>query len=61
MSSVGYGDIRPYNAQERLIGCVWMILGIGYQGYAIGNIQTTIERRDADRAEASSKFEALGR
>jgi len=38
MSSVGYGDISPQNFVERIYGSVWMILGISYQGYAIGNI-----------------------
>lgn len=61
MSSVGYGDLSPSNYIERLIACTWMILGIGYQGFAIGNIQSLIEARDADRQELSSKIDALRR
>ena len=30
MSTVGYGDVSSGNFSERLMSCLWMIVGIGY-------------------------------
>ena len=61
MSSVGYGDLSPANYIERFIACMWMIIGIGYQGFAIGNIQSLMEQRDADGEEMRNKTDTLNR
>ena len=59
MSSVGYGDISASNFSEMLMSILWMIVGIGYQGYAIGNIQSIVEFLDSSKGEEIFKIEVL--
>jgi len=61
MSTVGFGDISPQNFYERMVGQVWMICAIAYQGYAIGNVQTIIEKSDEANSDLNSKLDTLNK
>jgi hypothetical protein len=35
---VGYGDINAKTEAERIFAMVWMLVGIGFYSYTIGNM-----------------------
>lgn len=49
LTTVGFGDITIISMSERLFAVTWMIIGIAFYSYAIGNMTTLIENLDADR------------
>ena len=42
LTTVGYGDIPPKTLLERTFANVWMILGVGFYSFAIGNLSTIL-------------------
>jgi hypothetical protein len=50
LTTVGYGDIHPVNDMERMIALIWMVVGIGYYSYNIGNLSSIINTIDVKSA-----------
>lgn len=44
--TIGYGDIVPHNQFERMFAVMWMIFGVGFYSYMIGNIINMINEFD---------------
>ncbi|CAD8109285.1 unnamed protein product [Paramecium sonneborni] len=35
---IGYGDLEAHNSNEYLLSIIWMLIGVGYYSFTIGNI-----------------------
>ncbi len=53
VTTVGYGDIRPYTTLGRIIGIVLMIVGIGFVALLTGAIAQRFLQPDVQRIEAT--------
>lgn len=42
LTTVGYGDVSPNNFTERLVSLVWMIVGVAFYSFTIGNLASII-------------------
>ena len=51
LTTVGYGDITVGSDTEKFMASCWMIFGVGFYSYTIGNMTQMIENYDADNAE----------
>ena len=40
ISTVGYGDIHPYNVTEKLFTLVWMVIGVAFYSYTVSTLST---------------------
>lgn len=40
VSTVGYGDIRPFNSTEQVFTILWMIIGVAFYSYTVGTLST---------------------
>ena len=38
LTTVGYGDITPYTIIEKLLALCWMVFGVGFYSFTIGNL-----------------------
>lgn len=47
VSTIGYGDIVPVDAVERMIASLFMMVGAGAYGYVIGAFSSVIASRDS--------------
>ena len=56
MTSIGYGDISPQNANERLFGVITMITSSALFGVIIGNIGSLLEKYNM---KAKARTDAL--
>ena len=52
LTTVGYGDISGHNNTERVLACMWMIFGVAFYSYTIGNMTAMINSSDSDNLEA---------
>jgi hypothetical protein len=43
---VGYGDIPATNFQEYFISVIWLLVGVGYYFFTIGNIAFLMVKYD---------------
>jgi hypothetical protein len=48
---VGFGDISGNNNVEYTFSCCWMIFGVGFYSYTIGNMTQMITSIDTDNEE----------
>jgi hypothetical protein len=46
LTTVGYGDTTAYRQEERLLALSWMICGVGFYSFTIGNLASIIEAID---------------
>lgn len=46
LTTVGYGDMPPSTMTERIIALCWMIFGVGFYSFIIGNLQSIIDLID---------------
>lgn len=53
--TVGYGDILPSTEFEKVFSMLWMIAGIGFYSYTIGNLTSMIMDFDKNEVELSEK------
>lgn len=51
MSTVGYGDILPYDQSERVFACFIILLGAFVWAYIIGAFSSTLNSMDRDKAK----------
>jgi voltage-gated potassium channel Kch len=57
--TVGYGDISPVTLYERLFAMIWMIVGIGFYSYTLGNMTSIIMDFDKSHMELSDKLDVI--
>ena len=50
LTTVGYGDIHAYSVSEKIAALVWMILGVGFYSFTIGNLSSIINTIDVKAA-----------
>jgi Ion channel len=46
LTTVGYGDIPPYTDPERIICVLWMMTGVFFYSFTIGNLSNIIGNID---------------
>jgi len=51
LTTVGFGDISGGNEVEQVMAIMWMIFGVGYYSYTIGNMTSMISSFDSDNEE----------
>ena len=56
---MGFGDINAKTAEERVFALVWMIIGIGFYSYTIGNMTNLIASMDISSEELQQKLAVL--
>ena len=59
ITTVGFGDISPKNPSERIFAIIWMIIGVAFYSYAIGNMTNLIATMDASNEELQAKLSIL--
>jgi len=50
LTTVGFGDVTTKSVNERIFAIVWMIVGIAFYSYVIGNISNMIANSDAQNS-----------
>jgi len=48
LTTVGYGDIHATTTWERSISLVWMIFGVSFYSFTIGNLQSILSTIDVN-------------
>ena len=51
LATVGFGDISAKTKNERIFASIWMIFGIGFYSYTIGNMTNLIASMDSSSEE----------
>ena len=59
MSTVGYGDITPKSAVERVFACWVIILGAFVWAYIIGSFSATLNSMDRDKARYDEQMRSI--
>ena len=47
VTTVGYGDVPAYTSVEIVLSFVWMMVGVGFYSFIIGNFSSIIAGNDA--------------
>lgn len=47
MTTVGYGDIHPYNNTEKIFSIIWMSIGIFFISFSIGRLASVINTTES--------------
>mmetsp|Transcript_21884 Transcript_21884/g.33954 ORF Transcript_21884/g.33954 Transcript_21884/m.33954 type:complete len:317 (+) Transcript_21884:863-1813(+) len=59
LTTVGFGDISGGNDVEQIMAIVWMVFGVGFYSYTIGNMTQMITSFDSDNHEMQNKLDTL--
>lgn len=59
MTTVGFGDIGALTVIEKVISIFWMIFGIGFYSFTIGNLSQIIASIDIRSEVLSQKLNTL--
>ena len=59
MTTVGFGDVTVGTTTERIFAIVWMIVGVAFYSYAIGNMTSMIASLDSMNEELTAKMQVL--
>jgi hypothetical protein len=59
LTTVGYGEISIYTINERIIALIWMIFGVGFYSFTIGNLASIINGIDKKAAHLNEKITML--
>ncbi|KAJ3012393.1 Kinesin-like protein kif27, partial [Thoreauomyces humboldtii] len=59
MTTLGYGDIRPYNTSERIFSVFTALCGILFYGYINGTIASTLSNMDSRRVAYQQRLDAV--
>jgi len=51
LTTVGYGDVTVGTDLEKILAVCWMIFGVGFYSYTIGNMTSMIASFDEDNQE----------
>lgn len=56
MTTVGFGDISAQTLTEKIFAIMWMIIGVGFYSFAIGNVGAIIANMDRRSSELKDKM-----
>jgi len=56
---VGFGDINAKTVYEKIIALVWMIFGVGFYSFTIGNLSQIISSIDTTADILNKKLAIL--
>eukprot|EP00347_Sterkiella_histriomuscorum_P001048 403373535 len=59
LTTVGFGDINAKTISEKIIAILWMIFGVGFYSFTIGNLSQIIASIDTQSAILSQKLSIL--
>ena len=59
LTTVGYGDINAYEMNERFLALVWMVFGVGFYSFTIGNLAGIISSIDGKAAHLQEKIQIM--
>lgn len=59
LTTIGYGDITPYDNTGRIFTCFIMIIGVGMYGIVIGNISRILASADRHKEQTREKISDL--
>lgn len=59
LTTIGYGDIVPYDNTGRIFTCFIMIIGVGMYGIVIGNISRMLASADRYKEQSREKINDL--
>ena len=59
LTTVGFGDIQFSTMTERIFAILWMIVGVAFYSYAIGNMTSMITSIDSKNEVLSAKMSVL--
>lgn len=57
--TIGYGDISVSSDIEKIAAIIWMIAGVGFYSYTIGNMVQMIQNFDIENQELQNNIEIL--
>lgn len=56
---MGYGDINAKQTNERTVALIWMIFGVGFYSFTIGNLASIISTIDKRAAHLQEKLQLM--
>ena len=56
---MGYGEIPAVTNQEKILAILWMVFGVGFYSFTIGNVQTIINEIDVREYKMRIKLDTL--
>ena len=59
MSTVGFGDILPYNSTERVFTCCVIVLGTFVWAYIVGSFSSTLQNMDRDKNKYDEEMRSI--
>lgn len=59
ITTVGFGDIGSVTTLEMVMSLIWMIFGVGFYSYVIGNFSSMIAALDQKNQELRSRLLTL--
>jgi hypothetical protein len=59
LTTVGYGDMQGTTMEERLFSILWILFGVAFYSFTIGNLQMILSQIDASNSELSEKINTL--
>lgn len=59
LTTVGYGDVTPRSVYEKIAGLIWMIIGVGFYSFTIGNLASIFSSIDTKAADLQQKLAIL--
>ena len=59
VTTVGYGDVSVQTSTEYVLALLWMIIGVNFYSFTIGNVSSIIAAMDAEASVLNSKIQTL--
>lgn len=59
LATIGYGDIVPNNAVERVMAIVWMLLGVSFYSFMISSLGNFLHNLDSKETVLNNKLMAI--
>lgn len=59
LTTVGYGDMGAGNTLEIFMNIFWMVFGVAFYSFVIGNVQSIILKSTEDTEDLINKLKAL--
>ena len=56
ITTVGFGDVSTASVLEMLLSLLWMILGVGFYSFVMGNFSSMIASIDSEKAKLRVRF-----
>ena len=59
ITTVGFGDIPAVTITEKIIAIMWMIAGVGFYSFTIGNLSSIMAQIDIKAQKLAAKLNTL--